>query len=72
MANKGTRTRRSFTLEEKLERVNEQIRNLEVEKTQLEKEIHDKQVAELGALLTDSGMSFDELKALVEKEKNKK
>lgn len=64
-----TRTRRSFTLEEKLEQVNEQIRNLEIEKAQLEKKIHDKQVAELGALLANSGMTLDELKELVEKNK---
>ena len=63
------RQRRSFTLEEKLEQVNEQIKNLTEEKKQLEKKIHDKQVAELGELLTNSGMTLEELKELVEKNK---
>ena len=63
------RTRRSFTLEEKLEQVNEQIKNLTEEKKQLEKKIHDKQVAELGELLTNSGMTLEELKELVAKNK---
>lgn len=71
MANKEVkpRTRRSFSLEEKLEQVNEQIKNLTEEKKQLEKKIHDKQVAELGELLTNSGMTLEELKELVEKNK---
>ena len=71
MANKEVkpRTRRSFTLEEKLEQVNEQIKNLTEEKKQLEKKIHDKHVAELGELLTNSGMTLEELKELVEKNK---
>ena len=63
------RTRRSFTLEEKLEQVNEQIKNLTEEKKQLEKKIHDKRVAELGELLTNSGMTLEELKELVKKNK---
>ena len=71
MANKEVkpRTRRSFTQEEKLEQINEQIKNLTEEKKQLEKKIHDKRVAELGELLTNSGMTLEELKELVEKNK---
>ena len=63
------RQRRTFTLEEKLEQINEQIKNLTEEKKQLEKKIHDKRVAELGELLTNSGMTLEELKELVEKNK---
>ena len=71
MANKevNPKTRRSFTLEEKLEQINEQIKNLTEEKKQLEKKIHDKRVAELGELLTHSGMTLEELKELVEQNK---
>ena len=71
MANKEVKpvTRRSLTLEEKLEQINEQIKNLTEEKKQLEKKIHDKRVAELGELLTNSGMTLEELKELVENNK---
>lgn len=63
------RQRRTFTLEEKLEKVNEQIKNLEEEKVQLEKQIQEKRVAELDALLTESAMSFEDLKELIKNNK---
>ncbi len=63
------RQRRTFTLEEKLEKVNEQIKNLEEEKVQLEKQIQKKRVAELDALLTESAMSFEDLKELIKNNK---
>lgn len=63
------RQRRTFTLEEKLEKVNEQIKNLTEEKVQLEKQIQEKRVAELDALLTESAMSFEDLKELIKNNK---
>ena len=63
------RQRRTFTLEEKLEKVNEQIKNLEEEKAQLEKQIQKKRVEELNALLTESAMSFEDLKELIKNNK---
>ena len=63
------RQRRTFTLEEKLEKVNEQIKNLEEEKVQLEKQIQEKRVAELNTLLTESAMSFEDLKELIKNNK---
>lgn len=71
-----TRTRRTFTLEEKLDRINEQIfekeeslKNLKEQKKQIEKEIHDKKMAELEQLITGSGMTLEQIKELIEKNK---
>lgn len=71
-----TRTRRTFTLEEKLDRINEQIfekeeslKKLKEQKKQIEKEIHDKKMAELEQLITGSGMTLEQIKELIEKNK---
>lgn len=71
-----TRKRRTFTLEEKLDRINEQIfekeeslKNLKEQKKQIEKEIHDKKMAELEQLITGSGMTLEQIKELIEKSK---
>ncbi len=71
-----TRTRRTFTLEEKLDRINEQIfekeeslKNLKEQKKQIEKEIHDKKMAELEQLIAGSGMTLEQIKELIEKNK---
>ena len=68
------RGRKHYTLEEKLEKLNEKIAtvdanlvSLKEEKAKLVKEIEDNQLRELNKIIQDSGMTIDEIKDLLEK-----
>lgn len=68
------RGRKSLTPEENLERIiglikenEDAIKKLKAEKIQVEEEIKQKRLAELDALISESGKSFDEIKELLSK-----
>lgn len=68
------RGRKSLTPEENLERINslikeneDTIKTLKAEKVQVEQEIKQKRLAELDALISESGKSFEEIKKLLSK-----
>lgn len=68
------RGRKSLTPEENLERIiglikenEDAIKKLKAEKMQVEEEIHQKRLAELDALISKSGKSFEEVKELLSK-----
>ena len=66
------RGRKSYTLEEKLERVNSDIENtkmclqkLETEKKEIELQIKQQKLEEIEKLINASGKTFDEVKELL-------
>lgn len=68
------RGRKSLTPEENLERINglikeneDAIKKLKSERIQVEEEIKQKRLAELDALISESGKSFEEIKELLSK-----
>lgn len=68
------RGRKSLTPEENLERIiglikenEDAIKKLKAEKIQVEEEIHQKRLAELDTLISESGKSFEEVKELLSK-----
>lgn len=68
------RGRKSLTPEENLERIiglikenEDAIKKLKAEKIQVEEEIKQKRLAELDALISESGKSFEEVKELLSK-----
>lgn len=68
------RGRKSLTPEENLERIiglikenEDAIKKLKSEKIQVEEEIKQKRLAELDALISESGKSFEEIKELLSK-----
>lgn len=70
------RVKKNITLEEKLKLTNNKIletekllTDLKEQKKQLEKEIHDKQIEELDKLVSESGLSIEDIKKLITKNK---
>lgn len=68
------RGKKSLTPEENLERIiglikdnEDAIKKLKAEKVQVEEEIKQKRLAELDALISESGKSFEEVKELLSK-----
>ena len=68
------RGRKSYTLDEQLEKITNEIENMEMSlkemkqaKKGLEEQIHQNQLAELDELITSKGISLDELREMLEK-----
>lgn len=67
------RGRKSYTLDEQLEKITNEIDNMEESlkemkkaKKELEEQIHQSKLIELDELISESGLSLDEVKTLLE------
>lgn len=67
------RGRKSYTLDEQLEKITNEIDNMEDSlkemkkaKKELEEQIHQNKLVELDELIVESGLSLDEVKTLLE------
>lgn len=68
------RGRKSYTLDEQLEKITNEIENMEKSlkemrqaKKELEEQIRQNRLIELDDLMTEKGLSFEELKEMLEK-----
>lgn len=67
------RGRKSYTLDEQLEKITKEIDNMEDSlkelkkaKKELEEQIHQNKLVELDELISEKGLSFEEVKKLLE------
>lgn len=69
------RGRKSYTLDERLERITDEIEDTEKllkemkrEKREIEEQIHQNQLVEIDELISESGLTFEEVKELLSRE----
>lgn len=67
------RGRKSYTLDEQLKKITSEIENMEQSlkemrkaKKELEEQVHQNRLAELDELISEKGLTFDEVKTLLE------